>query len=184
MKLLIASDLHGSIDSGKILKEIFEKGSFDKLIILGDFLYHGPRNPIPENYNPALLAELLNTLSDKIIAVRGNCDAEVDQMVLNFPIMDSEKIIQADDKTFYLAHGHLINPDDDKRVTTDVVLTGHTHIPVLASVKGIIVGNPGSTTLPKDGSERSYMTYDNGVLSLISLISGKVLRQLVLETSC
>lgn len=179
MKLLIASDIHGSVIAAEKLKEIFLNGSFNKLIILGDFLYHGPRNPIPFGYSPMEVAAVLNSIKENIIAVRGNCDAEVDQMVLDFPLCDTFKEILVDNKTFFLTHGHKIT-SLDRIEKCDVFLSGHTHIPLMEKNCDTVVLNPGSPTLPKGGSVESYMTYDGGIFKLFSLLNQEELMQLAL----
>jgi len=159
MKLLIASDIHGSYFFANKLISEFNKERFDQILLLGDILYHGPRNDLPKEYNPKKVIDLLNPLSSKIIAVRGNCDAEVDQMVLDFNILnDSAKLI-VDDKTFHLAHGHKPFP---KMGNGEIILTGHTHIPLYEKLENNIHHlNPGSISIPKGGFNNSYMIYEN-----------------------
>lgn len=160
MKLLIASDIHGSEKYAAVLREIFEMEAPDKLVLLGDLLYHGPRNPLPEVYDPPAVAAILNGLSTHILAVRGNCDAEVDQMVLQFPIMADYALLFADGHTFYATHGHVFGPDNPPPMKDgDILLCGHTHVGAgQAQEGGFLYLNPGSITLPKDG-HHSYMVY-------------------------
>lgn len=164
MKYLIASDIHGDSVSAEILIEKFKNNNCDKIILLGDILYHGPRNDLPENYNPKKVIEILNEYSDKIIAVRGNCDAEVDQMVLNFNLLE-DAFIEESGNVYYLTHGHHTNanePADLKEGTT--VLHGHTHIIKKDIVDGVIYLNIGSITLPKENTSKCYAVLDeNGV---------------------
>ncbi len=162
MKLLIASDIHGDIESAKRLIQVFEKEGCDKLLLLGDVLYHGPRNNLPGRYAPKEVIELLNTYSDKILAVRGNCDTEVDQMVLTFPILADYAILSLDGLTVYATHGHKFNTETPPPLAEgDLLLHGHTHV-----VRNVKFGknnsylNPGSITLPKENFPRTYMIYE------------------------
>lgn len=164
MKYLIASDIHGDSVSAEILIEKFKKNNCDKIILLGDILYHGPRNDLPENYNPKKVVEVLNEYADKIIAVRGNCDAEVDQMVLNFNLLE-DAFLEESGRIYYLTHGHHTNaeePADLKEGTT--VLHGHTHIIKKDVIDGVTYLNIGSITLPKENTSKCYAVLDeNGV---------------------
>lgn len=158
MKMIIASDIHGSAKwCGELLK-VFRREGAEKLILLGDILYHGPRNPLPDGYSPADVAEMLNAVKEDIICVRGNCDSEVDQMVLKFPITPDYALVCADGVKMYLSHGHREIPPLSKG---DYYLTGHTHVPVKED-SGYIHLNPGSVSLPKEGSGHSYILYENG----------------------
>ena len=164
MKYLIATDIHGSADSANVILKKFEKIKADKIILLGDILYHGPRNDLPENYNPKKVTELLNSVSDKIVAVQGNCDAEVDQMVLNFEL-HKEVLFENFGKKYFLTHGHHINASEpaDLDVGT-TVLHGHTHVIKKDIVDGVEYLNIGSITLPKNGTPKCYAVLDeNGV---------------------
>ena len=164
MKYLIATDIHGDGVSARIIKEKFEKFSCDKIILLGDILYHGPRNELPKNYAPKKVIEILNSLSDKIVAVRGNCDAEVDQMVLTFELKDNQ-IIEEGDVKYYLTHGHHVSAESPAGLENGfVVLHGHTHIIKKDVVNGVTYINIGSITLPKNGTPKCYAILDeNGV---------------------
>ena len=142
----------------------------DYLIILGDHLYHGARNPLPKDYNPKEVIEILNSYSDRIMAVRGNCDCEVDQMVLNFPIMSTYSTILYESKRLFLTHGHIYNPDNMPKLRDkDLFIYGHTHIPKVDKVDNIYIINPGSISLPKEESTNSYGVLDGGVLSIKDL---------------
>ncbi len=180
-KLLIASDLHGSAYYTKELINIFKKEKFDKLILLGDLLYHGPRNPLTKDYNPMQVSELLNEMKDNIIAVRGNCDSEVDQMVLEFPIMADYATIFEHGKMIFLTHGHLFNeaqlPNFKKG---DVLVHGHTHLTQLADKGDYIFLNPGSMSLPKGDCTNSYATYENGVFCTKTL-QGEIIDTLTIN---
>ena len=165
MKLLIASDIHGSAYwCGRLCEEI-EKENPDKVILLGDLLYHGPRNDLPRDYAPKKVIPMLSALAEKIIAVRGNCEAEVDQMVLPFPCMADFSQLLVDGKTFYLTHGHYANPQNLPPLPRDsVFLSGHTHVKLDEEAGGIRCLNPGSVSIPKDGSH-SYLIYEDGNFS-------------------
>ena len=162
MKLLIASDIHGSAYWCGRLCEEMEKENPDKLILLGDLLYHGPRNDLPRDYAPKKVIPMLSALSQKIIAVRGNCEAEVDQMVLPFPCMADYAELLVDGKTFYLTHGHHASPQALPPLPQgSVFLSGHTHVKLDETLEGIRCLNPGSVSIPKDGSH-SYLLYEDG----------------------
>lgn len=160
MKLLIASDIHGSAYWCKILLQRFEKEKADKLVLLGDILYHGPRNPLPDGYAPKEVFEMLNPLADKIIAVRGNCDSEVDQLVLDFNVSSDYAVLYDGAKKITLSHGHRLVPPLGKG---DVYITGHTHVPLnVVEKEGYLHLNPGSVSLPKEDSAHGYILYENG----------------------
>ena len=163
MKLLIASDIHGSAYCcGKLMNAI-ERENPDQILLLGDLLYHGPRNALPEEYDCPQTWELLNAVKDRILAVRGNCDSEVDQMVLEFPIMADYALVEADGVLLYATHGHLWNescPPPMREGT--VLLNGHTHVPACNVHGRYVYMNPGSVSIPKEGSRYSYMTAENG----------------------
>lgn len=162
MKLLIASDIHGSAYwCGKLCEEI-EKEKPDRIILLGDLLYHGPRNDLPRDYAPKKVIPMLSQYKDRILAVRGNCEAEVDQMVLPFPCMADFSELLADGRLFYLAHGHHACPEALPPLPEgSVFLSGHTHVKIDKVVDGIRCLNPGSVSIPKDGSH-SFLLYEEG----------------------
>ena len=163
MKLMIASDLHGSAFYTRRLLEAWEKEQPDKLLLLGDILYHGPRNDLPEGYAPKEVIAMLNPLAKKILCVRGNCEAEVDQMVLDFPVMADYCVLFEQGKTIYVTHGHLFSENQPPKLQAgDILLTGHTHVPKCVD-HGWWYLNPGSVSIPKDGSWHGYMTLENGV---------------------
>lgn len=165
MKLLIASDIHGSAYWCRKLLEVYETEKPDKLVLLGDILYHGPRNDLPREYAPKAVISMLSPLAEKILCVRGNCEAEVDQMVLPFPCMAPYSQLLVEDKTFYLTHGHHENPRNLPRLNPgDVFLSGHTHVKEDIQVEGVRCLNPGSVSIPKDGSH-SCLVYDKGEFS-------------------
>ena len=173
MKLMIASDLHGSATAYKKLLDAFTASGAERLILLGDLLYHGPRNDLPEGYDPKAVIAMLSEQADKLFCVRGNCDTEVDQMVLPFPIMAETALLFVDGKTWFACHGHRsgANPtaNDLPRLPADsVVLSGHTHIPVLEKGSdGILLFNPGSVSIPKGGFPASYGVYEDGRFSVV-----------------
>ncbi len=164
MKWLIASDIHGSARHCGSLMERIQAEAPDRILLLGDLLYHGPRNALPEDYETMKVCEMLNRHRDKIIAVRGNCDAEVDQMVLEFLIMQDSAVIEEEGCLLFATHGHLY---DEHRLPPveqlDVLLNGHTHVPALHDYGHFVYMNPGSVSIPKGGSRHSYMTLEKGL---------------------
>ncbi len=166
MKFLIASDIHGSAYYCKKLIDRFAYERADRLLILGDILYHGPRNSLPEEYSPPAVVEMLNPLHNVILCVCGNCDSEVDQMVLDFPIKAQYAILSIGKKMIFATHGHEYNLNSLPPLSPgDILLHGHTHVPALVERDGITYMNPGSTSLPKQGSRHGYMTLENGVFT-------------------
>ena len=161
MKLIIASDIHGSAYWCGKLVELIEAENPDKIVLLGDLLYHGPRNDLPREYGPKAVIPMLSALKDKILAVRGNCEAEVDQMVLPFHCMADYALLECDGVPMYLTHGHHANPDNLPALNGGVFLSGHTHVKLDKLVDGIRCLNPGSVSIPKDGSH-SCLVYENG----------------------
>ena len=178
MKLLFASDLHGSMFYCNALLNIIEKENPDKIILLGDILYHGPRNPLPKDYNPQKVFEALNTLKNKIICVRGNCDSEVDQMVLDFPIMADYSILNIDNINLFLTHGHIYNKENMPNIEDkDILIHGHTHVNTIEKLEKATYINPGSISMPKEEQENSYMVYENKKF-IIKNLEGKELKSL------
>lgn len=170
MKYIIASDIHGSYKYVSVLYERMCAENPDKLLLLGDILYHGPRNDLPDGYAPKKVIELLNSAKASIIAVRGNCEAEVDSMVLDFPCMSDYAVVTTENgRIMYLTHGHIYNPENLPPLTDgSIFLYGHTHIKTLKKSYGIYMMNPGSISIPKDGTA-SYGVYENGKLYLKDL---------------
>ncbi|MCR3760861.1 phosphodiesterase [Clostridium felsineum] len=157
MKIFFMSDIHGSLNYLQKALNRFNAEKADFIVILGDELYHGARNPLPLGYNPKDVAELLNTYSEKIIAIRGNCDSEVDEMVLTYPIMSTYSTILYNDKRLFLTHGHVYNEDNLPKLRDgDIFLYGHTHVPVAKKKNNIYIINPGSISIPKEDSPNSY----------------------------
>lgn len=170
MKLLVISDIHGSLFYLQKTIEIFEKNSYDKILILGDELYHGPRNPLPKNYSPKEVAELLNRYKNKIIAVRGNCDSEVDQMVLEYPIMSDYNLIFWNNKKIFMTHGHTYNINNPLPMEEgDILIYGHFHIPMINIENNRIFLNPGSISLPKENSENSFGVFEDNYFYIKNL---------------
>lgn len=163
MRIMVASDLHGSAYYCEKVLECFKEEKADRLLLLGDLLYHGPRNNLPTGYDPKAVIELLNEAKENLMCVRGNCDAEVDQMVLKFPIMADYCVIPMGEQLIYATHGHIYNENNMPPLKTgDILLHGHTHIPKCVDVNGIKVMNPGSASLPKEDSHHGYMIIDDG----------------------
>ncbi|MDR1399340.1 MAG: phosphodiesterase [Treponema sp.] len=171
MKLLICSDIHGAAGVAKALVEQADALACDAIVFLGDLLYFGPRNSLPEGHNPALTAEVFNKRAERIIACRGNCEAEVDQMVLKFPISSDYALIYDGKRRIFATHGHIYSPECLPPLARgDMFLYGHTHIQTLVeNDEGIILCNPGSPSLPKRGSPSGYAIYDAGRLELCAL---------------
>jgi putative phosphoesterase len=169
MKLMIASDIHGSAYYCEKLLEAWKTEQPEKLLLLGDILYHGPRNDLPKDYAPKKVISMLNEIKEELLCVRGNCEAEVDQMVLNFPCLAEYSVLMADGKTWYLTHGHHKNPQDLPALPGgSIFLYGHTHVKFDQVVNGIRCLNPGSVSIPKDGSH-SCMVYEDGQFRTVIL---------------
>ena len=167
MSYLFASDLHGSAYYAEKVIEKFEASGAEKLILLGDILYHGPRNDLPKGHDPKKVFALLNRYADRIIAVRGNCDAEIDQMVLDFPLTADYSHMMIEGKEFFLTHGHIYSPENMPRLPEgDVFVFGHIHLPVAEKKEGVTILNPGSASLPKEGNPNSYALLDGGVFAI------------------
>lgn len=163
MKWLIASDLHGSACYTRLLVKAFAEERADRLVLLGDILYHGPRNDLPCEYSPKEVIALLSPLKDRILCVRGNCEAEVDQMVLPFPVMADYAVMPVGNRLMYITHGHVHNSERLPPLQPgDILLHGHTHIPAWAANPDHMYLNPGSVSLPKGNSWHGYMTLDSG----------------------
>lgn len=164
MKLMIASDIHGSAYYCKQMLLAFEREQADKLLLLGDILYHGPRNDLPEGYAPKEVIELLNPMKNKLLCVRGNCEAEVDQMVLTFPVLAEYAVLFTGNAVLYATHGHVYNEENPLPMEAGaVLLNGHTHIPKCTVHENYIYMNPGSVSIPKENSPHSYMTAEEGL---------------------
>lgn len=161
MKLMIASDIHGSSYYCRKMIEAYRQEEADRLLLLGDLLYHGPRNDLPRDYNPKEVISMLNAIKNNLLCVRGNCDTEVDQMVLDFPILAEYCLLELDGRTIFATHGHNFNPDNLPMLKEgDILLNGHTHIPANQNMGTYTYMNPGSISIPKEGSAHGYMIYD------------------------
>lgn len=163
MKLIIASDIHGSAYYCRKLMDRVNEEKPDRILLLGDILYHGPRNALPAEYDPPMVCDMLNPLADKILCVRGNCDAEVDGMVLKFPVLNDYALICDGDFVFTAVHGHHLSDNNVIAPPSGgTVLYGHTHIPDDSVKNGVRYVNPGSVSIPKENSPHSYILYENG----------------------
>lgn len=163
MKWFICSDIHGSEYYCREMLACFDREQADKLLLLGDILYHGPRNDLPKDYNPKAVISLLNERKEKILCVRGNCDTEVDQMVLEFPVLADYAVLFDSDVTVYATHGHVYNEENLPPMSKgDVLLHGHTHVPKNKVCDGFMCLNPGSASIPKENSHHGYMIWENG----------------------
>lgn len=162
MKILIASDIHGSAYYCEKLMSAIERENPDKILLLGDILYHGPRNDLPKGYAPKEVISMLSPLKDKLLCVRGNCDTEVDQMVLPFPVLAEYAYVVSEKVNIFATHGHIFNEENLPPLSEgDVLLNGHTHIPKCTAHEGYIYMNPGSVSIPKENSEHSYMIFES-----------------------
>ena len=158
MKYMIASDIHGSAFFARKLLEAFEREGAEKLILLGDILYHGPRNDLPKGYAPKEVIDMLNHIADRILCVRGNCDTEVDQMVLSFPVLADYALFVLNGHSIFATHGHEYNETSLPPITRgDILLCGHTHVPKCVKHEKYTYMNPGSVSIPKEDSPNSYM---------------------------
>ena len=161
MKILIASDIHGSAKYCRMLLDRYEKEKVGRLLLLGDLLYHGPRNDLPEEYEPKQVIGMLNARREEIFCVRGNCEAEVDQMVFSFPVLADYALMPLGEKMVFITHGHAFNRDNPPPMKAgDILLHGHTHVPACEPFGGCVYLNPGSVSIPKNGTPRSYMTLE------------------------
>ena len=163
MKLMIASDIHGSAYYCLEMLDAMKKECPDRLLLLGDILYHGPRNDLPLEYEPKKVIKMLNELKNSIFCVRGNCDTEVDQMVLEFPVMADYCILTAGSRLVYVTQGHNFNTEHLPPMQSgDILLHGHTHVPVIKDCGDYTYINPGSVSIPKENSAHSYLILEDG----------------------
>ena len=179
MKLIICSDIHGDITGARTAIDALNREGADKLLILGDVLYHGPRNSLPNGYDPRAVIELLNENKKSILCVRGNCDTEVDQMVLEFPILADYAILSLDGLTVFATHGHKHNTSSVPPLAEgDILLHGHTHV-LCATDFGNqnTYINPGSISIPKENNPRTYAVYENRVFTIKDLDGNTVLNR-------
>lgn len=180
MKLFIASDIHGSAFYCRKLLDTYEKEGAQRMILLGDILYHGPRNDLPKEYAPKEVIRMLNDKKHEIYAVRGNCEAEVDQMVLEFPVLADYMLLFAGERAVYATHGHVYNEEHLPPMKPgDVLLHGHTHV-LRAEKKGdIIILNPGSVSIPKEGNPPTYAVLEDGIFTIRDF-EGRMIKELTL----
>ena len=180
MKWMIASDLHGSAFYCKKMIEAFERERADRLLLLGDLVYHGPRNDLPEGYAPKEVIPLLNGLKPALLCVRGNCDAELDQMVLDFPVMADYCVILDKERTIYATHGHIYNETNLPPLKEgDILIHGHTHVLKAEKREHYTLLNPGSVSIPKEGNPPSYAVLEDGHFT-IKGFDGTILKELQL----
>ena len=176
MKLMFASDIHGSRSATEAILRQYRAEGASRLVLLGDLLYHGPRNNLPDAYDPKAVTALLNGAKDELLCVRGNCDAEVDQMVLEFPIMADYALFDLDGTTAFVTHGHLFHLDNlPPHKDGDLLIHGHTHVLTVQHKDDMTYINPGSAALPKDGHPKSYMVYEDGVFTIKTLSGEPIL---------
>ncbi len=182
MKWMIASDLHGSAYYCRKMLEALEREGADRLFLLGDLLYHGPRNDLPREYAPKEVIPLLNGKKEKLFCVRGNCDAEVDQMVLEFPVLADYAVLPVGQRLIYATHGHIYHVKNLPPLAPgDVLLHGHTHVPAWTEFgQGNLYLNPGSVSIPKENSPHSYMTLEGNTMQWKELESSAVFHELTL----
>lgn len=174
MKWMIASDLHGSAYYCEKLLAAFNAEQADRMLLLGDLLYHGPRNDLPRDYDPRAVTALLNGCKERLLCVRGNCDAEVDQMVLHFPILSDSALLVLDGLTIHATHGHIHGPDTPPPLRQgDILLCGHFHVPVRRDCGRYTYLNPGSATLPKENSPHSCMVLEGGQFTWLDVVTGQ-----------
>ena len=184
MKMLFASDIHGSAFFCRQLLDIYRKSGAARLVLLGDILYHGPRNDLPREYAPREVISMLNPLKDQIYAVRGNCDTEVDQMVLQFPILADYALLSIEGKTLYATHGHVFNQDSLPPLQDgDILIHGHTHLLKAEKMETdfgtVAILNPGSVSIPKGGNPNTYAILENGIFT-IKTLDGEIVREMKL----
>ena len=182
MKWMIASNLHGSAYYCRKMLEAFEREGADRLFLLGDLLYHGPRNDLPREYAPKEVIPLLNGKKEVLLCVRGNCDAEVDQMVLEFPVLADYAVLPVGQRLIYATHGHIYHVKNLPPLAPgDVLLHGHTHVPAWTEFgQGNLYLNPGSVSIPKEDSPHSYMTLEENTMQWKELESSAVFHELTL----
>lgn len=181
MKFMFISDIHGSLYWLNKALELAELERPDRIVLLGDYLYHGPRNPLPEQYAPAQVADRLNEYKDSVLALRGNCDAEVDQMLLKFPMMGDDLQIYDQGRRIFASHGHIHSMDSLPALEEgSIFIQGHTHIPVAEERNGIYLLNPGSVSLPKENWPHSYGLMDADEFKVLDF-QGTVLKQITLN---
>lgn len=181
MRWMIASDIHGSAYYCRLMLDRYKAENADRLLLLGDLLYHGPRNDLPKEYDPKTVIALLNEYASEILCVRGNCEAEVDQMVLSFPVMAEYALLPYNKKLIYITHGHHLSEKNPPQLKEgDILLHGHTHVPVCIDHGNFIYMNPGSVSIPKEESCHSYMIFEEGLFQWKNLEDGNVYKEILI----
>ena len=177
MKILIASDIHGSAYYCRKLLEALDREGAPRLLLLGDILYHGPRNDLPEEYAPKQVISLLNPLKDRVVSVRGNCEAEVDQMVLDFPVLADYCLMPVGEHMMFCTHGQIYNEENlPPMMPGDILLYGHTHVPRAELCGDKWMLNPGSVSIPKGGSVQSYAVLEDGTFTVKDMDGREIMR--------
>lgn len=180
MKYMFASDIHGSAYYCRKMLKAYQEEKAERLVLLGDLLYHGPRNDLPKEYAPKEVIRMLNDKRNEIYTVRGNCEAEVDQMVLEFPVLADYCILSIEGKTFFATHGHVYNQDHLPPLKEgDILIHGHTHVLKAEKMDGYTLLNPGSTSIPKEGNPPTYAVYENNVFT-IKDFDGNIVKEITL----
>lgn len=180
MKFMFASDIHGSAFYCQKMLDAYREEKADRLVLLGDILYHGPRNDLPKGYAPKEVIEMLNPMKQEIYAVRGNCEAEVDQMVLDFPVMADFCVLVMNEKTIYASHGHIYNKEHLPPLKEgDIFVHGHTHVLTAQKMEDYILLNPGSVSLPKEGNVPTYGILKDGIF-LIKDFENNIIKELAI----
>ncbi|MDO5409705.1 MAG: phosphodiesterase [Lachnospiraceae bacterium] len=176
MKIMFASDIHGSAYYCRKLIERYQEEKPEKMILLGDLLYHGPRNDLPEEYAPKKVIAMLNEIREELLCVRGNCEAEVDQMVLEFPVLADYMVMFEKGRMFFITHGHVYNKENLPMLKKgDLLIHGHTHIQAMEDCGDFTYINPGSVSIPKAGNQHSYMMYEDGIFSIKNLAGEEIM---------
>ena len=180
MKIAFISDIHGSAYAARTALNAALQWGADRIAVLGDVMYHGPRNPFPKKYDPKAVAEILNENRERIVAVRGNCDSEVDQMLIEYPMMGDYAWITLPERSFFLTHGHVFSPEDHPPLPAGTVLAfGHIHTPVAEKDGDVYYFNPGSASLPKNPYKPSWGRYSGGLLEIVAL-DGEIIKSMEL----
>lgn len=182
MKILIASDIHGSAYYCDRLLRAFTEEQCGRMLLLGDILYHGPRNDLPKGYDPKSVADSLNGIKESILCVRGNCDCEVDQMVLDFPVLADYAVVLEGGRVIYATHGHIYNEENVPPLSPgSILLNGHTHISGYRIHENYVYINPGSVSIPKEGTPNSYMTLEDDEFLWKEIESGQIYKKMSLK---
>lgn len=179
MKILVISDIHGSSYYARKIEEIVEKENPEKIVLLGDLYYHGPRNELSQEYSPMEVAKILNSLKDKLMVVRGNCDAEVDEMISEFKF-EEHILTNINGKNIYFTHGHKYNIENIPYEDFDILIYGHIHQGFIQEKEGYLFANPGSISLPKGGTEHSYLILEENQITLKD-VDGRILQEYKLK---